>query len=296
MFKRGENMIIGFIGFGEAAYCISIGLRDEGIRDIIAYDVMMTHSEIGKVIEGRAAKAGVALLASSAEVVKQADILFVAVPSSYAMDVCNEIYDYLKADQIYADVSASTPVVKEQVWNRIKDTGVLFADAAMLGSLPLDKHKVPIMASGNGAAALHELMTPYGMKITCASEKAGDASAIKLIRSIFMKGLAGLMLEMLEASEHYQVSDQVVKSIGNSLDGISFQSHLDRLITGTAIHAKRRAAEIKGSIQLCDEALIKCPMTIASKEKHDLLATYDFPNKFQKVNPKKWQEILSLMH
>jgi len=288
-------MKIGFIGFGEAAYCISIGLKDEGMRDIVAYDVMITHPEIGKVIEGRAAEAGVALLGSSAEVVQQADILFVAVPSSYAMDVCNDIYDHLKADQIYADVSASTPVVKEQVWNRVRDTGVLFVDAAMLGSLPLDKHKVPIMASGNGAAALSDVMTPYGMKITCASEKAGDASAIKLIRSIFMKGIAGLMLEMLQASEYYQVSDQVVKSVGNSLDGIAFQSHLDRLITGTAIHAKRRAAEIKGSIQLCGEAGIECPMTLASKNKHDLLDSYNFPEKFHGTQPKKWQEILSIM-
>lgn len=110
-----------------------------------------------------------------------------------------------------------------------------------------------------------------------------------------MKGLAGLMLEMLQASEHYQVSDQVVTSIGKSLDGIAFQSHLDRLITGTAIHAKRRAAEIKGSIQLCDEAGIECPMTFASKDKHDLLASYDFPEKFHGVQPKQWQEILSHM-
>ena len=289
-------MKIGFIGFGEAAYCISIGLKEEGIHDIVAYDVMMTHSEIGKVIEGRAAEAGVTLVDSSAEVIKQADLLFVAVPSSYAMEVCNEIYEHLKVGQIYADVSASTPGAKHQVWTRVQEKGVLFVDAAMLGSLPLDRHKVPIMASGNGARAFCDAMTPYGMRITCASEKAGDASAIKLIRSIFMKGLAGLMLEMLQASEHYQVSDQVVKSIGNSLDGIAFQSHLDRLITGTAIHAKRRAAEIKGSIQLCEEAGIVCPMTKASKDKHDLLASYDFQSKFVSVHPKKWQEILSQMN
>ncbi|SCZ80191.1 NAD(P)-dependent oxidoreductase [Acidaminobacter hydrogenoformans] len=288
-------MKIGFIGFGEAAYCISLGLREEGIHDIVAYDVMVTHPEVGKVIENRAAEAGVTLLGSNAEVVRQAELLFVAVPSSYAMDVCNEIYDDLRVGQIYADVSASTPTIKQQVWGRIQDKGVLFVDAAMLGSLPLDKHKVPIMASGNGAEALHETMTPYGMRITCASDKAGDASAIKLIRSIFMKGLAGLMLEMLQASEHYQVSDQVVKSIGKSLDGIAFQSHLDRLITGTAIHAKRRAAEIKGSILLCSEAGIDCPMTVASKDKHDLLASYEFPEKFHGVHPKQWQEILSIM-
>jgi len=288
-------MKIGFIGFGEAAYCISIGLKGEGIHDIIAYDVMITHPEVGKVIESRAAEAGVTLMHSNIEVVEQAELLFVAEPSSYALDVCDEIYDHLKAGQIYADVSASTPSVKEKVWDRLRDKDVLFVDAAMLGSLPLDKHKVPIMASGNGAAALCDIMTPYGMKISCASEKAGDASAIKLIRSIFMKGLAGLMLEMLQASEHYQVSDQVVKSVGNSLDGIAFQAHLDRLITGTAIHAKRRAAEIKGSIQLCDEAGIECPMTLASKNKHDLLDSYHFPEKFHGIQPKKWQEILNIM-
>lgn len=288
-------MKIGFIGFGEAAYCMSIGLREEGVHDIVAYDVMMTHSEVGKVIEKRAAEAGVILLRSNIEVVQQSEILFVAVPSSCAMDVCNEICDHLRAGQIYADVSASTPTVKQQVWANIQDKGVLFVDVAMLGSLPLEKHKVPIMASGNGARSLYEKMTPYGMKITCSSENAGDASAIKLIRSIFMKGLAGLMLEMLQVSEYYQVSDQVVTSIGKSLDGIAFQSHLDRLITGTAIHAKRRAAEIKGSIQLCEVAGIKCPMTIASKGKHDLLASYDFPDKFQGINPKQWQEILNIM-
>lgn len=289
-------MKIGFIGFGEAAYCISLGLKQEGVHDIIASDVMMTHPVMGLNIRTHANEADVRLLESSYEIVQQADVLFVAVPSSYALNVCNEIYDYLKEGQIYADVSASTPAVKEQVWNSVKDKGVLFVDAAMLGSLPLEKHKVPIMASGNGANSFCEMMSPYGMKITYVSEKPGDASAIKLIRSIFMKGLAGLMLEMLQASEHYQVSEQVVKSIGMSLDGIEFQLHLDRLITGTAIHAKRRSAEIKGSIQLCDEAKIKCPMTKASQEKHDLLAAYDFSNVFHGVNPKKWQEILNIIN
>lgn len=54
--------------------------------------------------------------------------------------------DVLTKDKLYVDVSASTPAVKEKIWAAVKDTGVLFVDAAMLGSLPKDKHQVPITA------------------------------------------------------------------------------------------------------------------------------------------------------
>jgi 3-hydroxyisobutyrate dehydrogenase-like beta-hydroxyacid dehydrogenase len=288
-------MRIGFIGYGEAAHCISIGLNQEGNHDICAYDVMISHPTLGINVRKHAVEADVRLMTSGTEVVKNSDIVFIAVPSSYSLSVCDEIFESLEEGQIYADVSASTPSVKVQVWDRVREKGVKFVDAAMLGSLPLDKHKVPIIASGNGAHEFAELMNPHGMKITSVGERAGDASAIKLIRSIFMKGLAGLMLEMLQASEHYNVSDEVVKSIGKSLDGISFESHLNRLITGTAIHAKRRSAEIQGSIQLCKEADVECQMTIASQQKHEFLAAFDFPGKFNDDSPKKWQDILALM-
>lgn len=126
------------------------------------------------------------------------------------------IKDVLCEGKIYADVSASTPAVKEKIWEAVRDTGVKFVDAAMLGSLPKDKHQVPITASGNGADTLKEMMTPYGMKITTAGEKAGAASAIKLVRSIYMKGIASLMIEMLQAADAYDVSEEVVSSIAKS--------------------------------------------------------------------------------
>ena len=203
-------MKIGFIGFGEAAYNISLGLKGEGVTGIIAYDKMAGDPVMGPMVAGRAAEAGAALLDTAKEVAEQADVIFGAVPSSFALDVCDEIKDVLCEGKIYADVSASTPAVKEKIWEAVRDTGVKFVDAAMLGSLPKDKHQVPITASGNGADTLKEMMTPYGMKITTAGEKAGAASAIKLVRSIYMKGIASLMIEMLQAADAYDVSEEVV--------------------------------------------------------------------------------------
>jgi 3-hydroxyisobutyrate dehydrogenase-like beta-hydroxyacid dehydrogenase len=288
-------MNIGFIGFGEAAFNISFGLGKEGIHGIRAYDAMLGHEVMGKLVRERAEQAQVTLVNSAREVAQWADVLFAAVPSSFTLDVCREIQDCLREGQLYVDVSASTPATKETIWAGIKDSGVLFVDAAMLGSLPKDKHQVPITASGNGAVKFHELMTPYGMKITLAGEKAGGASAIKLVRSIFMKGLAGLMFEMLQGADAYGVSDEVVTSIGKSLDGIAFSSHLERLITGTALHCGRRAAELKGSVAMLEEAGLAPEMTVAAKHRHEMLEPYNFAERFVDKKPNGWQEIVEII-
>ena len=285
-------MNIGFIGFGEAAYNIALGFSQNGTTGIRANDAMMNHPVMGQQVHTRAAEAQVELVEDAKEVARWADVLFAAVPSSFTMDVCNTVKDVLRPGQIYADVSASTPATKIAIWDKIKDTGVLFADAAMLGSLPQDKHRVPITASGNGAAKFKETMEPLGMRITLAGEKAGSASAIKLVRSIFMKGIASLMIETMQAADAYDVSKEIVASLSKSLDGIPFEQHLNRLVTGTAIHCSRRAAELKGSIAMLEESKLSPDMATAAKHRHEALAPYKFAEKYVSSKPAGWQEII----
>ena len=285
-------MKIGFIGYGEAAYNISFGLNKEGLKGIRATDAMMNDSVMGKQVHTRAEAAGVTLVSSNKEIAQWADLIFAAVPSSFTMDVCKDIESVLRPGQLYVDVSASTPSVKQAIWKQVKNTGVLFTDAAMLGSLPKDQHRVPITASGNGAEEFKKLMTPYGMKVTLAGEKAGAASAIKLVRSIYMKGIAGLMIEMLQAADAYGVSEEVIASISKSMDGIPFTSHLDRLVTGSALHCTRRAVELKGSIAMLGEANLSSDMTKATKQRLQDLEEYDFAKRYVDKKPSGWKEII----
>lgn len=286
---------LGFIGFGEAAYNISKGLLSEGLTGIIAYDVMVNQKPMCDLIYNRAKDSGVTILSNAGEVVKQADVVILSVPSSFAMDACRSIIEYLYPGQVCVDVGASAPETKKQEWELVKEKGVLFSDSAMLGSLPALKHKVPILASGNGADKFRELFTPYGMKIDVVGKIPGEASAIKLLRSIFMKGIAALMIEMLEGAEAYDVSEQVISSISSSLDNITFKEHLDRLVTGTAIHAQRRADELKGSIELLIDAGLKYYMTEAAKERHSMLQSYNFAERFYNRKPNGWQEIINIV-
>ncbi len=186
--------------------------------------------------------------------------------------------------------------MKEAIWDTIAETKVWFVDAAMLGPLPKNKHKVPITASGNGAEAFKKWMEPYGMKITLAGERAGAASAIKLVRSIFMKGIASLMIEMLQGAEAYGVSNEVIASIANTMDGTSFESHLNRLVTGTAIHCVRRGSELKGSVAMLEEAHLKPEMTLAAKHCHEDMAQYRMWERYVTTKPEGWKEIIETMN
>lgn len=289
-------MNIGFLGFGEAAYNISIGLGAEKTDTvkISAFDVLQNDPARGPGIRRHAEEAGVELLAKAADVARNADVLFSAIPSGFALSVCEEVLDYVREGQIYADVSASTPATKQEIWTLLEPRGVLFADAAMLGSLPQDKHRVPITASGNGAKAFYDAMTPLGMRITLAGEAAGAASAIKLMRSVFMKGIASCMYEMLLGAESYNVSAEVITSISRSMDGIPFAEHLDRLVTSTAVHAARRAAELKGSEKMLAECGLDAVMSDAARRKHEQIAEYDFSKIFESGKA-HWLDVIELI-
>jgi len=135
-------------------------------------------------------------------------------------------------------------------------------------------------------------MSPYGMKIKLVGENVGTASAIKLVRSIFMKGIAILMIDMLLAAYSYGVVEEVVDSVSRSMDGIPFNDHLNRLVTGTALHCTRRAAELKGSIALQEDVGLSPEMTLASMHRHEALAKYGFSTRYANTEPSGWQEII----
>ena len=286
-------MKIGFLGFGEAAFELSTGLKEEGLTSIKAFDVMANDDKFGPQIKSRAQSVGIQLQDSLSELLPDIDVLFVAVPASKALEVSATVCSQLNGSSfLYVDVSASSPNVKQEIEKGLSDVDIPFVDVAMLGPLPVFKHKVPISASGNGTEELIKKMEPYHMNITSVGTKAGDASAVKLIRSVFMKGIVGLYLETLQASETFNVSSEVLSSLEDTMDSHSFMDTLNRLITGTAVHAERRAFELNGSVEMLQEAGLNANLTSAAKDK--LLELAEISAKYQgEDKPLTWKEVIS---
>jgi 3-hydroxyisobutyrate dehydrogenase-like beta-hydroxyacid dehydrogenase len=285
-------MKLGFIGFGEVGFEMSKGFKASGLQDIFVYDVMQGHEIYGPLVKERVETSGVTLVSSSQEVLENVDVVFVAVPGAKALQTAKELVPFLRSSHLYVDVSASSPDVKCSIWNAIKGTDVLFVDAAMLGSLPLYKNKVPTLASGNGSDRLLELMTPYGMDLEKVSDTPGEATGIKFVRSIFMKGLPALLVEVLEAASIMKVDHLVLKSLAATMNACSFEQTLNRLVTGSAIHAERRAHEMKDVIGMLESIKVEPTMSKATFERLTWLASKNLKQKFGGNTPKEWQEVV----
>lgn len=286
-------MKLGFIGFGEVGYEMSKGFKSAGLDTILAFDAMQEHPVYGKLVQERVLASGVTLVSSSAEVLDNSDVIIVAVPGDKALQTAQGLRPLLKKATLYVDVSASSPEIKKNIWEEIKATGACFVDAAMLGPLPVYQQKVPTLVSGNGSDQFMTLMKPYGMDLEKVSETPGEATGIKLVRSIFMKGLPALFIEVLEAASIMKVDHLVLPSIAATMNACSFEQTFNRLVTGSAVHAERRAHEMLNVIEMLEGIHVKPTMSKATYERLSWLAAKKLKEKFAGKTPKEWREVVT---
>ena len=282
--------ILGFIGFGEAAFNISKGLKDDGFGKIIAHDKYWNVAPRSELICKRAQELSVELMPSLQSLVEKSDIILSAVSADMAVRLAQEARPYLKQNEIYVDINATSPMTKEEV-DKIISPAALFVDCAVMGPVPTYRHKVPVSVSGKGAGAFFEKMSPYGMNITLMDAPAGSASASKMFRSIFMKGFVTILLEMLVAAQKYQVADDVLMSVNETLTGGPLLDVINGLVNRGVIHSERREHEMDEVIATLDTIGVDATMSKATKDKLRWCTNLGLKEYFKGVPPKDFHEI-----
>jgi len=166
----------------------------------------------------------------------------------------------LAAGSVYADLNTASPALKRELAALVEAGGARFADVALLGPVPARGLGTAVLASGSGAQAFAALVGPLGMPVTVVSDQAGDAAAMKLVRSVFMKGLAASAVESMQAAEAADcadwLADEIASVIGRPL--------LDRLLAGSEQHAARRVDEMEAAADLLRELGIEPRIAAAS--------------------------------
>ena len=288
-------MRIGFIGFGGAGYGLAKGLRQAGLAEILFYDRMQETPPFAEVIRRHAAETGAVQTKSAGELLSRVEMVVSCVTGAMAVDLAEEAAPFLNAAHLYADVNTAAPRIKEQVAAIVEKSGAAFADAAMMGAIPAFLHRVPILASGSGAERFRQSMEPYGMNIRVVGEKPGQASAIKMFRSIFMKGLLSLFLEMLTATHRYGVDETVLGSIAESLDGVPFRETARLQMTKGAVNAERMAHEMEEVIATLEGMGLPSQMSRAAMEKLRWCAGFGLRERFGGELPATLDEVLRAM-
>lgn len=285
---------LGFIGFGEAAYNIASGLKSEGLSGIIAFDKHWKDSPAAELIAKRAAEAQVELVPTQQALIERSEMIVSAVSADMAVPLARASRPFLKADQVYVDINATSPMTKEEV-DRIISPVALFVDCAVMGPVPTYRHKVPVSVSGKGARRFRDTVAPYGMAVTYMDAPAGAASASKMFRSIFMKGFVALLIEMLTAAHRYGVEDDVLESVKETLTAGPLLEVINGLVGRGVIHSERREHEMGEVIATLDTLAVDAIMSKATKAKLHWVTGLGLKAHFKGVPPKDYHQIFAAL-
>ena len=228
--------VIAVIGLGEAGSAIAADLVAAGVT-VRGWDPV------------REAPEGVQPAQGEADAARGAAIVLSLNSASVAVEVAESAAPGLEPDALFADLNTAAPAVKRAAAQAVRAD---FADVALLGAVPGRGVSTPALVSGPGAERFAEALGPLGMPVTPGGAEVGDASARKLARSVFAKGLAAAVGESLEAARALGCEDWLYADIESTLTTAD-AALLRRLVEGSRLHAGRRVDEMEAAVALLEE-------------------------------------------
>jgi 3-hydroxyisobutyrate dehydrogenase-like beta-hydroxyacid dehydrogenase len=239
--------VVAVLGLGEAGGRLAADLVSAGV-EVRGHDPVAPPPK------------GVHEASDPGSAVSGATIVLALTSASGALEAAESSAPGLAAGALYADLSTTSPELKQELAPLVSGAGARFADVALLGPVPARGLGTPALASGAGAAAFAEAFTALGMPVTVVSDRPGDAATLKLVRSVFMKGLAASVHESLRAADvtgrREWLEAEIAAVIGEPL--------LERLVDGSRRHAARRVDEMEAARALLRELGVEPRIAAAS--------------------------------
>ena len=261
---------VAFIGFGEAGQTISRGLLSARAAHIRAYDILFDSDSAR--LRHAAETLGVEAAGDHADAVRGADIVVLAVTASSSLPAALACLPGLRKDQLFLDINSVSPQRKIETASQIASSGARYVDVAVMAPVAPYLHQVPCLIGGPGAAQLVPRALAMGMKMERVSDEVGPASAIKMFRSIMIKGLEALVLESMLAASEYRVEERVLASLKETFPALDWDKLAGYMIERVVSHGKRRAAEMREVAETLQAIGIEPLMASATAARQQWLA------------------------
>ncbi|MCV7173723.1 NAD(P)-dependent oxidoreductase [Mycobacterium manitobense] len=247
----------------ERAHCAVIGLGEAGAK----YAAALTEtgwSVVGFDPGPVSTPPGVTRVDRAADAVRGAKLILVLTAAKASHPVAESVVGQLASGACYADFTSSAPSAMRAVADLVEGAGAEFCDVAILGPVSWHGAQTPLMVAGNGAAQVAEVARRWGAHVEIVDGPPGSAMAHKLLRSVLMKGLAGVVTEAVTAgaAAGYEmwIRDQIAAQLAG--DG---HAVIDRLLSGTRTHADRRAHEMHDTAAYLEELGVPAELTHATE-------------------------------
>jgi 3-hydroxyisobutyrate dehydrogenase-like beta-hydroxyacid dehydrogenase len=286
---------VGFIGYGEAGSTIAGGLAESGVDRIFAFDIAAGHAEVGPRIQQRAARTGTILLESPAALAQASEILFSTVTSSSALEAATAIAPFLQSSHLYADLNSVSPACKQTIDRAVRDSGARFVEVAVMAPVLPYGHRVPMLIGGPAATLFAERMAPFGMQCEVLPGEVGTAAAVKMCRSIVVKGLEALMCECMLGASRYEAAAHVFASLNESFPGIDWRKLADYMIGRVVVHGERRAREMEEVAETLRAIGVEPIMAEATARRQDWSAALNLRAHFGPDGPRTAAEVAAVV-
>ncbi len=260
-----------FIGFGEAGGLIAEGLKQNGAVLCAAFDLLSDDPALAQ----KARRLGIALARSNEEAVAGAEIVLSAVTCDALVTAAQQTAPFLQPGHVYLDINSASPKAKREAAEIVEDAGASYIDVAVMDLVPPHGHKVPMLLAGRAAEDTTARLRNHGMDVTAIGEEVGQAAAVKMARSVFMKGFAAILLESLMAAGTIGAGRAVLDSLQITYPGIDWHSHAGRALDRLSRHAKRQSKEMHEVAETLEELGVEPITALATARRLAGLADLD---------------------
>jgi 3-hydroxyisobutyrate dehydrogenase-like beta-hydroxyacid dehydrogenase len=259
------------IGFGEAGSILGEDLAARGL-DVVAYDILLDAAASRPQMLEKARLARVRTADCVEDAIAGAQVVISAVTAASSSDVAARAAETLRAGQVLLDINSVSPAKKLANAGIVEAAGAAYVEAAVMAPVPPQRLRVPMLLGGKQAATLAERLRGVGMNTTAIASEIGVASAVKMCRSIVIKGLEALTVECMLAARRFGAEREVLESLNGTFPQMGWTGTLpDYLVSRVAEHGRRRAAEMREVARTLRDVELEPTMALATAARQDWL-------------------------
>lgn len=282
-------MKIGLLGYGEVGMIFGAGLAPQ-VESVCCWDIRFACEADSAVQRAHATEHAVQVCASLADLCTQSDLIVSVVTASSTLAVATAAAEVLRAGTFFLDCNSASPRTKRECGKLIDAAGGRYVEAGVMTSVPPYGLKVPMLLGGMRAGELAHTLSALGMQASAVSDELGVASAIKMCRSVMIKGLEALVIESFTTARSYGVEQQMIATLRETFPSIDWDRQGAYFFSRVAQHGKRRAEEMREVANTVSEAGFAPWMATAISEKDNWMAQHKSGGLFDDI-PKDadWQ-------
>ena len=255
---------IGLLGYGEAGHTFASAAGWEGRA--AAFDIDDARRSVME-------SDGVVPCADAAVAVESAALVLSLVTADAALKAARIAAASLQRGTLFCDMNSVAPGTKRAAAEAVHAAGGRYVDVAVLAPVNPARLRVPLLLAGPHALAAADALAAAGFaNLRVVGEQVGRASAIKMIRSVMVKGVEALTAEMMIAAEAAGVTDEVLASLDASDKSDPWAARAAYNVERMTTHGLRRAAEMAEVARTLAELGVEPVMTSGTIDRQRQMA------------------------